>query len=64
MDGTVEYKGEHYAYELDDDGEIWITTPSTNERERGKINIKQERSVNESEDIRSIVLDILQRRDL
>lgn len=64
MNRTVEYKGEDYDYELDDDGEIWITSPSTNKKERTWVNIKQERSVNESEDIRRMVLNILQQRGL
>lgn len=62
MNGKVTYKQEVYEYELDERGDIWITPPSKNEKEIGKINIKQERSVNESEDIRSIVLEILQSR--
>jgi len=58
MEGTVIYKEEVYKYELDDNGKLWITLPS----KLGKIGCEQTRSLNGSDNLKEIVIDILIRK--
>ena len=55
MNGTVTYKGEDYDYELDEIGDVWITLPG----KIAKTNFGQTRQINNSEDIRRIVIGML-----
>ena len=57
MNGKIIYKEEVYEYELDDEGKVWITSPS----KIGKINIGQFRPVNNLDDINSVVLEMLEK---
>ena len=57
MNGTVNYKGEDYDYELDENGKVWITQPG----KIAKTNIGQDRLINNSEDVRRIVIEMLRK---